>query len=71
MNNKLLCIYIWTIWWFTVTITCSPLLQNREIIENHNEKIHLNQDMVNFSTYIKKKKMLIVTVYIFLLYINV
>jgi len=56
MNYKLLCTYIWTIWWFTITITCSPLLQNQEIIENHNEKIHLNQDMVNFSIYIKKKK---------------
>jgi len=71
MNYKLLCIYIWTIWWFTVTITCLPLLQNQETIENLNEKIHLNQDMVNFSTYIKNIYILIVTVYIFLLHINV
>ncbi|XP_025195071.1 matrix metalloproteinase-17-like isoform X2 [Melanaphis sacchari] len=46
MNYKLLCINIWTIWWFTITITCSPLLQNQESIEN--QKVHLNQDMIKF-----------------------
>lgn len=45
MNFKILCSCIW---WFTVTITCSPLLQNREIRENDSEQIIQNQDMVNY-----------------------
>lgn len=44
MNYKLVCTCIW---WFIVTIiTCSPLLQNREIIENNNEKMYPNQDVM-------------------------
>jgi hypothetical protein len=68
MQYKLPYICIWTIWWLTVTITCLPLLQNQEIIENHNNKMHLNQDMVNYS--IPQKKIQIVTIYI-LLYLNI
>lgn len=63
MNYKILCPCIW---WFTVTITCWPLLQNREIRENNNEKINQNRDMVNMCN---KKK--IVTIFVILLYINV
>ncbi|CAI6362334.1 unnamed protein product [Macrosiphum euphorbiae] len=45
MNYKILCMCIW---WFTVTITCSPLLQNREIRENNDEKVNQNQDVIKF-----------------------
>ncbi|KAL4091773.1 hypothetical protein QTP88_026412 [Uroleucon formosanum] len=45
MNFKILCSCIW---WFIVTITCSPLLQNREIRENDSKQIIQNQDMIKF-----------------------
>jgi len=44
------------IWWFTVSITCSPLLQNREIRENNDEKVNQNQDVVNYYCVLQKNK---------------
>lgn len=60
MNNKLLCTCIW---WFTVTITCSPLSQNRIIRENPNEKMYQNQDMVNYLLVVSRNKK--ITIYNF------